>query len=106
MISVSGESASTSTSNFARSRSTPASAIVSRTRILGRNRRLERVERRRNCDAAFDLGAQLRQRQLDGRERARDVEHVEPADVADAEDRALQLPLPGSKRHAVAIAQV
>src|SRR6478752_7661429 len=107
MIEANGASVSTSTSNLPRSSSTPASAIGSRTRILlGGNRGLERFERARNRGAAFDVGTELDQRQLDGRKRGRDVEHVEPPDVADAEDRALQLSLPGSERHAVPVAQV
>ena len=46
------------------------------------------------------------ERQLDGRERGRDVEDVEPADVADAEDLALQVLLAGRERDAVPVAEV
>src|SRR5205823_10885557 len=90
--------------------STPASAIGSRIRTLiavsGRDGALERLERGSHGDAAIDVGAELGQRELDGRERARDVEHVEPADVADPEDAALQRALARCERDAVAIAQV
>ena len=68
--------------------------------------RFERFERLRNGDAALDVGAELGQRQLDRRERGRDVEDVEPADVADAEDLALQVRLARRERDAVAVAKV
>ena len=58
---------------------------------------LVRLERARHGDAALDVGAELGQRQLDRGERGRDVEDVEPADVADAEDLALQM-RPGPAR--------
>ena len=51
------------------------------------------------------VGAELDQRQLDRGERGRDVEHVEVADVADAEDLPLQLALAGRERDAVPVAQ-
>ena len=60
---------------------------------------------RRHRDAALDVGAELGERQLDGRERRPDVEDVEVADVADAEDLPLQRPLAGRERDAVSIAQ-
>src|SRR5690349_14571440 len=117
MMSSSGESRSTTTSYFSRRRSTPASAISSRIRIrtlpapasLRRScgdGALERLEGSGDRDAALDLGAELRERQLDGGERARDVEHVEPADVADAEDLPLQVRLARRERHAVPVAEV
>src|SRR5579884_498885 len=67
---------------------------------------LIRLERARHGDAALDVGAELAERQLDRRERRGDVEHVEPADVADPEDLPLQAALPGRQRDAVAVAQV
>src|SRR5665213_857848 len=128
MISSSGDSVSTSTSNFARSSSTPASAICSRTRTFTSsapapakpgpallaapsslrrlNRRVERLKRTRHGRPSFDPGAQLGQRQLDGGKRTRNVENVEPADMADPEDLALERALPRRERHAVAVAQV
>ena len=51
------------------------------------------------------VGAELGQRELDGGERGRDVEDVEVADVADAEDLPLQRPLARRERDAVAVAQ-
>ena len=58
---------------------------------------LERFERPRNCDASLDVGAELAERQLDRGERRRDVEDVEPADVADPEDLRLSAaPCPGA----------
>src|SRR4051812_5519875 len=120
MISASAESASTSTSNLERRSSMPASAICSRTRTLmdargTRNRAgrtpgasrcdeaLVRLERGGTCDPALDLRAELREPELDRRQRDRDVEHVEPADVSDPEHLALQLSLPGGERDAVAV---
>src|SRR5437764_8276648 len=98
MIDSRADSVSTSTSNLARSSSTPASAIDSRTRTLGcGNGSLERLERLRDRRAALDLGSELGQGELDGGKRARDVEHVEPADVAGEEDGALQLSLAPSE---------
>src|ERR671935_2959673 len=115
MISSSGESVSTSTSYRDRRSSTPESAIASRTSIFtlpapcaapSSLRRchgaLERLERARDRDASLDVGAELGQRELDGGERARDVEHVEPADVTDAEDLPLQVTLARRERDAVA----
>src|SRR6185437_8098862 len=67
---------------------------------------LERLERGGNGEAALDLRTQLGQGQLDRCERARDVEDVEPPDVADAEDLPLQMLLAGGERDAVAVAQV
>src|SRR5205823_7347166 len=67
---------------------------------------LVRLERTRDCDSTLDVRAELRQRQLDGGERGRDVEDVEPADVADAEDLALQAALPRGQRDAVAVAEM
>ena len=73
---------------------------------LRRERRLVRLERALHCDAALDVGAELRQRQLDRGQRDRDVEDVEPADVADAEDLPLQVALARRERDAVRVAQV
>ena len=56
--------------------------------------------------AALDPGTELRERQLDSRERGRDVEDVEPADVADPEDLALQRALSRRERDAVPVAQM
>src|SRR5262249_37301465 len=67
---------------------------------------LVRLERARDRHAALDVGPELRQRQLDRREGGRDVEDVEPADVADAEDLPLQPALPGRERDAVPVAEV
>ena len=67
---------------------------------------LVRLERARDRDAALDLRAQLGQRQLDRGQRRRDVEDVEPADVADAKDLALQVRLPRRECDAVPVAQV
>ena len=64
-----------------------------------------RLERARDRDAALDVRAELGERQLDRRERRRDVEHVEVADVPDAEDLPLQLALARRERDAVAVAQ-
>src|SRR5882724_6731272 len=97
------------TSNFPRKSSIPASAIVSRTRTfieLGSDGRLERLEGARDGHAPLDLRSELRQRQLDCRERCRDVEDVEPADVADPEDLAFQMRLARRKCYAVAVAKV
>ena len=66
---------------------------------------LERLERGGDGDAAHDLCAELGERQLDGGERGRDVEDVEPADVADPEDLALEARLAGRERDAEAVAQ-
>src|SRR5262245_24397386 len=106
MIDSSDALVSTSTSNFERSSSTPASAIVSRTRTLGGNGALVRLEGLRDGDAALDVGAHFRQRELDRGERRRDVEHVEPADVADPEDLPLELALAWRDRDAVAVAKI
>ena len=51
------------------------------------------------------VGAELGEHELDRREHRRDVEDVEPADVAEAEDLALELALPAGDRHAEAVAQ-
>src|SRR6478736_717825 len=117
MISSSGESRSTTTSYRSRRRSTPASAICSRTRTLipapssrrrscGGDGALERLEGPGDRDAALDLRTELGERQLDRGKRARDVEHVEPADVPDAKDLPLQVRLTRRERHAVTVAQV
>ena len=66
---------------------------------------LEGLERARDRRAALHLGAELDQRQLDGRKGGRDVEHVEVADVADPEDLSLQLALAGRQRDTVPVAQ-
>ena len=108
MISSSGDSRRRRRRTLARRSSTPASAIVSRTRTFIRRDdvRFERLERARDRDAALDLRAELGQRQLDRGERGRDVEDVEPADVADPEDLALQVRLPRRERDAVPVAQM
>src|SRR3954462_5896620 len=99
MISSSALSASSSTSKRSLSSSTPAGAIDSRTRTftslhLGDGRVLVRLERSRHRDAALDVRAEIREDELDRCQRGRDVEHVEVADVAEAEDLVLQVALP------------
>src|SRR5579862_6796242 len=113
-MSRSGEAVSTSTSKpCARSSSTPASAIVSRTSTftgaaLSNNRHglLERLECGDARDPALEIRAEMDERQLESCERSHDVEDVEPADVADPDRLALQLALPRGKRNAVVVAQV
>ena len=61
---------------------------------------LVRLERARDGDAALDVGARLGERELDPGQRRRDVEDVEPADVADAEDLALERALARCERDA------
>ena len=61
---------------------------------------------RRDGDTALDIRAELGERELDGSERGRDVEDVEPADVADAEELRLQRALARCERHAVLLAKV
>src|SRR5207244_9921770 len=67
---------------------------------------LVRFEGAGDGDAALDVRAELCQRQLDGGERRGDVEDVEPADVTDAEDLALQAALPRRESDTVPIAQM
>src|SRR5581483_6617733 len=67
---------------------------------------LVRLERARDRDPALDVGAELDERQLDRRERGRDVEDVEPPDVTDAEDLALEATLAGGERDAVPVSEV
>ena len=55
--------------------------------------------------AALDVGAQLAEHELDAGQRGRDVEDVEPADVADAEDLALDRALAARERDAEPVAQ-
>src|SRR6266576_2824254 len=111
MMSPSSLSVSSSTSNLERSRSTPAGAIASRTRTRGVTRVschrcvLERLERGSHSNSALDLGAEVGEHDLDGGEHRHDVEHVEPADVPEAEDLSLELALPVRDRHAEAVAQ-
>src|SRR5829696_840398 len=123
IVSARSESPSTTTSNFRRRSSTPASAIVSRTRTLKpapepaepaprssaapssvrssrRNGLRVRLERPRHRDAALDRRPELVEPELDRGERGRDVEHVVPADVPDPEDLALQACLPRRERDA------
>src|SRR5258705_13612826 len=104
MISARSESASTSTSNRERSSSTPASAIDSRTRTLAvmrsaDRRVLVRLERGGHTDAALDLCTEVGEHELHCGELRRDVEHVEPADMAEPEDLSLQTALPVRDRH-------
>src|SRR5256714_15520807 len=116
IVSARSEAPSTSTSKpRSRRRRIPASAISSRTKtaLIGRALPSEQgreraegercsngrvlcpgLERARHRDAAFDLSTGVGEGKLDGRESRGDVEDVEPADVADAEDLAFQLPLP------------
>src|SRR5438093_5650946 len=111
MMSTSSLSVSSSTSNLERSRSTPAGAIASRTRTRGLTSSsrhgcvLESLERSARRDPTLDLGAQVGEHDLDGGEHRHDVEHVEPADVPEAEDLSLELALPVRDRHAEAVAQ-
>src|ERR671910_3681666 len=135
MISSSGDSRSSSTSKRERSSSTPAGAIASRTRTRGprlsasvvlilsfsgrappapsreprraSDRRPFRVdlERARRGGPALERRAELVEDELDRVERGCDVELVVPADVADPEDRVLQLPLSAGDRDAVALAE-
>src|SRR5579864_9259404 len=110
MIPARSDSPSTSTSNLSRRSWTPASAIGSRIRTftlccsnlgaLGVH-----VEGLRHRDAALDVGTEVGEAELDGAERGRDVEHVVVADVADAEDPALQLRLAVRELDAVAVAE-
>src|SRR5437588_6648736 len=102
MISFRSDPTSTSTSKRLRRSSTPASAIASRTST----RIFVRLERGRDSHAALDVHAGLHHPRLDGAERGRDVEDVEVADVADAEDLALPLPLAADQLDAQAVAQV
>ena len=83
----------------------PASAIGSRTRTLRRAPSAYDLERPRRGDAALDRRAELAEHELDRGERRRDVELVVPADVADPEDRALQLALAAGDRDAVPLPQ-
>src|SRR5207253_9673630 len=62
-------------------------------------------ERARDRDATLDLRARVRQNELDRRQRGGDVEDVEPADVADAEDLSLQAALSVRDRNAEAVTQ-
>src|SRR5207244_6790240 len=64
----------------------------------------ERVERGGDRDAALDVRAELGEDELDGPDLRRDVEDVEPADVAEAEDLPLQLALAVRDRDPEAIA--
>src|SRR4051794_26219385 len=109
MIEASSPSKSTSTSKCERSRSTPASAMDSRTRTrmrLGDRRRvLVRLERCGDGDAALYLCAEIGEQELDGGELRRDVEDVEPADVPEPEDLALQVRLTVRDRDPEARAQ-
>src|SRR6185312_8066922 len=105
MIPARSLSRSTSTSKCSRSRSTPAGAIASRTRTrcvtASRDPRvLVRLERRRHGDAALDVNSEIHEHDLDRGEHRRDVEDVEPADVAETEDLAEQVALPVRDRHA------
>src|SRR6266513_4879659 len=50
----------------------------------------ERLERPGHGGAALDLGAEVREHELDRGERGRDVEDVEVADVADPKDLPLE----------------
>ena len=65
---------------------------------------LERLERRGHGDAALDVGAEVGEDELDGRDLGRDVEDVEPADVAEPEDLPLQLALAVRDRDPEAVA--
>src|SRR6478609_6174702 len=112
MMSASSLSVSSSTSNLERSSSTPAGAIASRTRTRGvtptasrHGGVLERLERSADRDPALDLGAEVGEHDLDGGEHRHDVEHVEPADVPEAEDLSLELALPVRDRHPEAVTQ-
>ena len=71
----------------------------------GDPRVLVRLERRGHGDAALDVGAEIDEHDLDRREHRRDVEDVEPADVAEPEDLPEQVALPVRDRHAEAVAQ-
>src|SRR3989442_11149074 len=102
MISVSGESVSTSTSKRLRRRSTPASAIDSRTST----RTLVCLERGRDSHAALDLHAGLDHARLHGTERGGVVEDLEVADVADAEALAPPLALAADQLDAEPVAQI
>ena len=87
----------------------PASAIGSRTRTpraWSSRRALVGLERAGDGDAALDVGARLRERELEPGQRGGDVEDVEEADVADAEDLALERPLARGERDPEAVAQV
>ena len=96
MISSSGDSVSTSTSKLLAQQLDPgvrdrlADEDLHRQAATGVS---NASNARGDGDAALDVGAELGQRQLDRRERGRDVEDVEPADVADPEDLALQVRL-------------
>src|SRR5260370_5410354 len=105
MMSASSLSTSRSTSKRDRSRSTPASEIDSRTRTLtsGHGLVLVRLERRRHRDATLDVRAEIGEHDLDGGERRRDVENVEPADVSEPEDLSLPAALAGRHRHPEAV---
>src|ERR687898_845968 len=113
MISSSGESPSSSTSKRPRSSSTPAGAIGSRTRTRGpwpapapgARSPPPPAPLAAAGDAALDRRPQLAEHELDRRQRCRDVELVVPTDVADPEDRALQLALSARDRDAVPLPQ-
>src|SRR5829696_686141 len=89
------------------SRATPEerAGVADRPRRSRRGEVLVRLEGAGGGDTALDRRAELRERELDGRQRGRDVEDVEPADVADAEHLPLQRALARSERDAVPIAQ-
>ena len=109
------QSAPRSTSKRSRSRSTPASAICSLTRMRGRSVTRERWRRDagfeerplRGADACplLDLVAELRERHLQARQRREDVEAAEVAAVRDADDLAGELRLAAVGGDAVAVAQ-
>ena len=65
---------------------------------------LEHFQGAPDCDAALDVGAQLRERQLDPGECRGDVEDVVVADVADAEYPPLERSLAGRERNPETVA--
>ncbi len=65
----------------------------------------ERFERRRDRDAALDVRAEVGEDDLHCGELRRDVEDVEPADVAEPEDLALQRALAVRDRDAEPVAE-
>src|SRR5258708_5629801 len=69
-------------------------------RVSRHSRVLEGLERRGDSGAALDVRTQLGENELDRRECRRDVEDVEPADVAEAEHFPLQTALAVRNRHA------
>src|SRR5688500_6215999 len=111
MISSSGDSASTSTSNRLRRSSTPASAIGSRTRtrywlmVSGGRDGAERLERRGRRVALSAVRPRRRELDLDRGERAGDLLDRHVAYVPDAEELRHEVAMAAGDRDPVPVAK-